>query len=247
MRRGVFTSICAALFLLLLSTQGALAQKPEVTIIEVTVDLDNNTMTIMGENFNIGPDPTAVSLGPFENLNIISNNGSTIVVELPPDIPAGDYTLLVKSGPGQRKMDNESITIGNQGPVGETGPEGPPGPSGPQGPIGPPGPQGPFGPEGSQGPEGPQGEQGEPGISNYSRNNTSLTRTSIGPTFENTLNVNCLSGNILSGGCTSSAPLDLIRSFPNTDSTWQCTFKNNTDETINNAVFYVNYICADVN
>lgn len=164
----------------ILLTAGALAQKPELNIQNVSIDFDNGTMTIVGQNFNIGPNPTEVSLGGIP-LNIQSNDGSTIIVDLPDNLAPGDYDLLVKSGPGQRKMDNESITIGNQGPQGDqgdqgdqgaqgptgaTGPQGPPGPQGAQGPAGPAGPTGPQGPQGAkgdQGDPGPKGDQGDPG------------------------------------------------------------------------------------
>lgn len=147
-------------------TTGALAQKPEVNIQTVSVDFDTGQMTITGENFNIGPNPTTASLGGFGNLNIISNNGSTIVAELPDGIPSGDYTLAVSSGPGQRKNDQQSITIGAQGPEGDMGDPGTPGDPGDQGDQGDQGPQGPTGATGPQGPQGPSGAtgpQGDPG------------------------------------------------------------------------------------
>ena len=93
-----------------------MAQKPQVTINEVMVDFDSQSISIMGENFDIGPNPTTASLGGFGNLNIISNDGSTIVAELPPGISAGDYTLFVSSGPGPKKNDQQSITNGQNNP-----------------------------------------------------------------------------------------------------------------------------------
>jgi len=167
MRIGLIKSLSIAVVFTLLIASSALAQKPEVTIISVSVDFASEIITITGENFNIGPNSTTVSLGAFGNLNILSNDGSTIVVEFPPGgIPAGDYVLLVSSGPGPRKNDEQSITIGNQGPQGEEGQPGDPGEQGPQGPQGPPGPQGPTGASGPQGPQGeigPQGAKGDKG------------------------------------------------------------------------------------
>ena len=161
----ILRSISAIFLFTLLFTSSALAQKPEVDIKSVSLDMDNGIMTIIGENFNIGPKPTTVSLGGT-NLNIISNDGSTIVVELPENLSPGEYDLLVKSGPGKRKMDNESITIGNQGPQGDQGDQGEQGVQGTPGPRGPQGPQGvsgPLGPAGPQGPKGDKGDQGDPG------------------------------------------------------------------------------------
>jgi len=152
-------SIVAIFLITFLITSGAFAQKPEVNIISVSIDLDGGTMTIMGENFNIGPDPTMVSLGGT-NLNINSNDGGTIVVDVPPNLSPGEYNLLVKSGPGQRKMDDHTVSIGEQGPQGDQGDQGPQGPQGgqgPQGPTGATGPQGPVGPAGATGPAGAPG------------------------------------------------------------------------------------------
>ena len=103
--KGILKSVCAITLFLLIAS-GALAQKPEVNITSVSVDFDNGTMTIMGEDFNIGPDPTMVSLGGT-NLNIVSNDGNTIVVELPENLPPGEYDLLVKSG--SKPLVNEQL------------------------------------------------------------------------------------------------------------------------------------------
>ena len=148
---------------LFISTQPAMA-KPQVTINEISVDFDNQTITITGENFDIGPDPASVSLGGVGNLNIVSNSGSTIVVDFPPGgIPEGSYMLTVSSGPGKRKNAQELVTIGAQGPQGDQGDQGEQGPTGETGAQGPQGPQGVPGPPGPQGPQGEQGPQGVPG------------------------------------------------------------------------------------
>jgi len=163
MSKGIIKSISAVFILFVLIASSALAQKPQVNILMVSVDFDAQTMTITGENFNIGPNPTTASLGGFGNLNIISNDSSTIVAELPPGISAGDYTLFVSSGPGPKKNDQQSITIGAQGPEGEMGDPGTPGDPGDQGDQGPQGPQGGQGPQGPAGPQGATGPQGADG------------------------------------------------------------------------------------
>ena len=55
------------------------------------------------------------------------------------------------------------VSVGPQGPQGETGPQGPKGDTGEQGPKGDTGDPGPQGPQGEAGPTGPQGEQGPQG------------------------------------------------------------------------------------
>ena len=167
MRRELTKSVCAVFILSILIATSAFAQKPQVKILSVSVDFATETISITGENFNIGPNPTTVSLGGFENLNILSNDGKMIVVDFPAgDIPSGDYTLFVSSGPGPKKNDQQSITIGAQGPEGEMGDPGTPGnpgAQGPQGPTGATGPQGPVGPQGAQGNPGPKGDTGATG------------------------------------------------------------------------------------
>ncbi len=117
--------ICSTLALLFVISTQAFAAQPEVTILEVFVDYDNKTMAIMGENFDIGPDRTTVSLGVYGNLNITTNISTLLVVDFPAiGLQEGVYPLAVSSGPGPRKNDEESITIGAQGPQGEMGDEG---------------------------------------------------------------------------------------------------------------------------
>jgi len=163
MSKGIIKSVCSVFIFLFLIASSALAAQPEVTILTVSVDLDAQTITVTGENFDIGPDPTTVSLGGFGNLNITTNTGNLIIADLPGGIPAGDYVLSVSSGPGKRKNDEKSITIGAQGPQGDMGDPGTPGDPGDQGDQGDQGPQGPQGPQGATGPQGPQGPQGATG------------------------------------------------------------------------------------
>ncbi len=104
MSTSIFKSISAVFVLSLLIASSALAQKPQVTIIEVMVDYDSQTISIMGANFDIGPNSTTVSLGGFGNLNITTNTSNLLVVDFPAGgIPEGDYLLGVSSGPGGEK------------------------------------------------------------------------------------------------------------------------------------------------
>ena len=83
MSTKIIQSVSAVFVLSLLIASHAFAAQPQVTINEVFVDFETETITIMGENFDIGPDPTTVSLGGFGNLNIGSNTGDMIVVDFP--------------------------------------------------------------------------------------------------------------------------------------------------------------------
>lgn len=144
--------LCSTLFLLLVISTQTFAAQPEVTITEIFVDNDNKQIVIMGENFDIGPDPTTVSFGGFGNLNITTNTSTLLVVDFPAEgLQEGIYPLAVSSGPGARKNDEAIITIGAQGPQGGMGSTGPAGPMGSTGPAG---------PMGSTGADGPQGDTG---------------------------------------------------------------------------------------
>ncbi len=149
------------LVLLLAISVNTFAAQPEVTVTEVFVDFDTETITIMGDNFDLGPNPLNVTLGAYGSLNIVSAEPNLIIVDFPAGgLLAGDFLLTVSSGPGQRKNDEHVVTVGATGPE---GPEGTPGEQGPQGAQGPQGEPGPEGPQGEPGPEGPQGEPGPPG------------------------------------------------------------------------------------
>jgi len=154
--------ICSTLVLLLLISTQAFAAQPEVTITEVFVDFETETIAIMGQNFDLGPDPLTVTLGGFGSLNITTNTSTLLVVDFPEGaLLVGDFLLTVSSGPGPRKNDDHIVTVGATGPEGPEGAEGqigPVGSTGPQGPVGATGAQGPQGDTGATGPQGPQGE-----------------------------------------------------------------------------------------
>ena len=165
-KTSIYTLLLTGIFtFLLIQPTLTLAQQPEVTITEVFVDFDSGLIEIVGQNFDLGPDALTVTLGSFGSLNIITEQADLIVVEFPEGgLPTGDYLLKVSSGPGQRKNDQRTITIGAQGPQGDQGDQGDQGQQGQQGPIGPDGPQGPIGPVGPMGAIGPAGAQGIQGI-----------------------------------------------------------------------------------
>lgn len=124
-----------------------------LVITAVSVDFEQNVLTISGRNFDKGSTPV-VLLGDVY-LSLQDYTWERIALELPENIPAGDYLLTVTTGSAVKNTDRYDLTLGAVGPQGPSGQQGPPGPQGPQGP------QGPVGP---QGPTGPQGPAGQPGI-----------------------------------------------------------------------------------
>ena len=99
-----------------------------------------------------------------------------------PPVPGSNGCWLVWDTDKDEYVESQlvlpDVSVGPQGPQGETGPQGPkgdtgepgpkgdtgdPGPQGPQGEAGPTGPQGEQGPQGPAGPQGEQGPKGDPG------------------------------------------------------------------------------------
>jgi collagen triple helix repeat protein/IPT/TIG domain-containing protein len=135
------------------------AAADDFVINRVEVDDAAGLITINGSGF--GTDIPLVTLEGVP-VNVVSNNNTQIVVDLPAGTVPGTYLLRViqqvAGGPfGGRSVATFNATVGEMGPV---GPQGPAGPAGPQGVQGVPGPQGPQGIQGAQGPQGPQGTPG---------------------------------------------------------------------------------------
>ena len=87
-----------------------------------------------------------------------------------PPVPGSNGCWLVWDTDKDEYVESQlvlpDVSVGPQGPQGETGPQGPKGDTGEQGPkgdTGDPGPQGPAGPQGEQGPQAEQGPQGPTG------------------------------------------------------------------------------------
>ncbi len=242
MNIGFTISITTVFIVILLVASSAIAQKPEVNILEVSVDFDSQIFSITGENFNIGPNPTTVSLGGYGNLNILSNTGNTVVVDFPGGgIPPGNYTLFVSSGPGQKKNDLENITIGSQGPQGDMGDQGPQGNTGAQGPQGDPGLPGKDGATGPQGPAGPGGVLG------YNIATISKTLSIPGRTIVHG-SASCLPGKVvLGGGCDIQSVSRNVRMRslrPDNSTGFYCEILNASSGNTN-ATLSIWAICAD--
>ena len=84
-----------------------------------------------------------------------------------PPVPGSNGCWLVWDTDKDEYVESQlvlpEVSVGPQGPQGETGPQGPKGDTGEQGPKGDTGDPGPQGPQGEAGPTGPQGEQGPQG------------------------------------------------------------------------------------
>ena len=147
-----------------------MATETDAAINSVSVDLLNNRITIVGENF--GTSAPDVTLDGFA-VPLISYGPTQIVVALPATMAtvSGDYAVSVTptDGRGREKSPRTArfvVTtgaIGPQGPAGDAGPAGPAGSTGPAGAAGPAGATGASGPTGATGPAGPAGPQGPQG------------------------------------------------------------------------------------
>ncbi len=136
----------------------AVAPDEFLTITEVMLDFNEETLTITGRNFLSVTNPE-VTLGEIGLLSLSSVPTDTeIIVNLPLSLADGDYLLGVSIGDAPSQNDEYHLTIGAVGPEGPQGEQGPMGLTGLQGPVGPEGPQGAVGPPGPQGERGPPGE-----------------------------------------------------------------------------------------
>ena len=233
---------------------GGPPQTAQLKIDEVFVDFSTETMTIRGQNFDVGFNVTLGTLGDISSLCVanLTVSPQTIVCNFSTGLPAdGDYLLRVITGTGQSQNDEYDLTIGAVGPQGPQGPQGiqgpqgatgPQGPQGAQGPAGPVGPQGPIGPMGSQGPQGlqgpqgatgpqgPQGPQGVPGVSGYEHvfgpTNAQFPGVSTFHTAD------CPSGKrVLGGGfSTTSTHMNVFRSFASSSTQWRVDVQNNAGD-----------------
>ncbi|MBN8466233.1 collagen-like protein [Corallococcus exiguus] len=139
------------------------AQTPPLVIKSVSVDLDNQQLTIYGQDF--GAQAPAVNLAG-SGLIILSHSTTAVVAVLPAPVAVmpGTYLLTVTAmDPAASGYDRFNVSIGTggaAGPKGDTGPAGPPGATGAAGSQGP---KGDTGAAGSQGPQGPKGDTGAQG------------------------------------------------------------------------------------
>ncbi|WP_324291362.1 hypothetical protein [Corallococcus sp. bb12-1] len=175
MRAARLAMLCLLTALTVFPRTGS-AQTPPLVIKSVTVDLENQEITIFGQDFgNTAPGVNLSGSG----LIILSHGTTTVVAKLPAPVAVipGTYLLTVTAlDPSASGYDRFNVSIGTGGPAGpkgDTGPAGAPGAAGPQGPAGAagadgaagaPGPVGPSGAQGAPGPKGDTGAQGPQGL-----------------------------------------------------------------------------------
>ena len=134
-----FFILGAILLTVALAVQPALAGKKDSLINKVLVDFDAGTLSITGVNFDEGKgDTPTVTLGDDSTPLIINSYTDTQIEATLPNVPDGDYLLVVSTGK-KNKYDEYNLTVGAvgpQGPQGEQGPQGDKGDTGDQGPPG---------------------------------------------------------------------------------------------------------------
>ena len=137
---------------------------PQVVVTAAAADTSQSRLFVAGHGFT----PAAVVFLGGQPLGgvVVNGQGTALSALLPPDVPAGSYSLTVVAGPASVQTTVFSVTLGAVGPRGQDGPPGPAGESGLQGPAGESGPagaRGPLGPQGFPGPGGPTGPSGPQG------------------------------------------------------------------------------------
>jgi cysteine-rich repeat protein len=105
-----------------------------LTITEVLINADDQTIEIFLQDLEFGPDPIKVSLGGELTFGDISSLCTADTVSIPQSIicdftmtglpPDGDYLLTVLTGGGQSQGDEYDLTVGNPAMAGEHCPEG---------------------------------------------------------------------------------------------------------------------------
>ncbi len=150
----------AVAVLVVLITGPTFAARLVPEIISVEVDVDFDTLVIVGENLVFekadgDPEIPEIQLGgePLPNSAVITVNEAEGFVEVSSaglvGLAPGMYLLTLINGFGFAEVHVAIGAIGLEGPAGLQGNVGPQGPAGPRGGVGPAGAQGPQGPAGS--------------------------------------------------------------------------------------------------
>jgi hypothetical protein len=154
----------AALILLWTLPGGAIAAPLMIT--SAYPEASTGKLYIYGEGF--GPDEPVVKFAGL-TVSVLSHSDTALTVSIPYgllDTP-GTYLLSASQGPYAEQNSALGVSVGQQGPKGDTGPVGPKGDTGAQGPAGAKGDAGPagaMGPKGDTGLTGPAGPKGATGL-----------------------------------------------------------------------------------
>ena len=94
------------------AVQSANAAVPD--ILSSTASIESNSLTINGSNLGAGL--AIVTFGSFPQMAVTQQTADRLVVTLPSDIPAGDYTLTVQIGSNPSDFDQSIVSIGTERP-----------------------------------------------------------------------------------------------------------------------------------
>jgi hypothetical protein len=238
-RFNLTVRVCAAALAILLGDVVWAQSTTAPQINSSVVNTSTKQLTIMGSQFGSATPVVRLDGTP---VTVVSNTNSTLVVQIPPSLSPGSYTLIVTNAQNSQ-TGTSVVTIGAVGPQGPTGPQGPIGFQGPQGPAGAQGPQGPSGPAGAQGPQGPSGINGVSGYSRFGYPQVVQT----GSTFSEHLFCTQPGQKIIAGGVTFDTTgftldqlsnVSVIYSGPSSDTAWDVALHNANTDVVVNATFW---------
>jgi hypothetical protein len=216
-----------------------------ISLSSVYADMDNGMLYIYGSNFDNG-NPAVVNLGEMGELDQLTPSSATAIeAELPAGLLAGDYSLLVSTGPNDGQLIGYDLTIGATGATGATGADGAAGANGSDGVDGAAGANGSDGADGAAGANGSDGVDGAagangadglPGLSGFEFKLLSFGRDNIGVNDGMIVNVTCPPGKTaISGAYTLQyyltspqvyAKFLLVTSQRNGANAWQFNWRN---------------------
>ena len=233
-------------FLLLLFSGVAFTTPPPVQplIDSVMADFDSNTLTIYGSDLRNGETIPEVELLGYDGVLVVDELLTTpemIVTDLPVDVLAGDYRLIVTPTLTPPLFDTYDLTIGAVGPVGPVGPAGADGIDGIDGV------DGVDGIDGKDGEDGEDGADGINGVTNIEYVVVEELREAPANTTVSVIAL-CAEGHFITGGSCWSGSATVINSKTDMQTGvnvgFRCYFRNTTDTTNPSELFKAVAACA---